>query len=210
VPLALLHIPKNVGYPLLALLVGAEASGVPLPGETALITSSVVASDGSLSIEVVIAIAAVAAIVGDNIGYVIGARFGRRLITRPGRTQQRRLEALEKGNTLMERHGPKAVFFGRWIAGLRIWASWLAGMSTMPWRSFLVWNALGGITWALWFGLLGYFGGEAAAHLVARAGVAVAIVVVSGFVAGYAIMHLRLRRRRRAGEPSVTVELPPD
>ena len=61
-PLALLHIPKNVGYPLLALLVGAEASGVPLPGETALITSSVVASDGSLSIEVVIAIAAVAAI----------------------------------------------------------------------------------------------------------------------------------------------------
>jgi membrane protein DedA with SNARE-associated domain len=210
VPLALLHIPKNVGYPLLAVLVGAEASGVPLPGETALITSSVVASDGSLSIEVVIAIAAVAAIVGDNIGYVIGARFGRRLITRPGRTQQRRLEALEKGNTLMERHGPKAVFFGRWIAGLRIWASWLAGMSTMPWRSFLVWNALGGITWALWFGLLGYFGGEAAAHLVARAGVAVAIVVVSGFVAGYAIMHLRLRRRRRAGEPSVTVELPPD
>jgi membrane protein DedA with SNARE-associated domain len=210
VPLALLHISKNVGYPLLALLVGAEASGVPLPGETALITSAVVASDGSLSIEVVIAIAAVAAIVGDNIGYVIGARFGRRLITRPGRTQQRRLEALEKGNTLMERHGPKAVFFGRWIAGLRIWASWLAGMTTMPWRSFLVWNALGGITWALWFGLLGYFGGEAAAHVVARAGVGVAIVVVSGFVAAYAIVHLRLRRRRRAGEPSVTVELPPD
>ena len=110
----------------------------------------------------------------------------------------------------MERHGPKAVFFGRWIPGLRIWASWLAGMTTMPWRSFLVWNALGGITWALWFGLLGYFGGEAAAHLVARAGVGVAIAVVSGFVAGYAIMHLRLRRRRRAGEPSVTVELPPD
>jgi hypothetical protein len=108
------------------------------------------------------------------------------------------------------RHGPKAVFFGRWIAGLRIWASWLAGMTTMPWRSFLVWNALGGITWALWFGLLGYFGGEAAAHVVARAGVGVAIVVVSGFVAAYAIMHLRLRRRRRAGEPAVTVELPPD
>jgi membrane protein DedA with SNARE-associated domain len=208
--LALISIPKNVGYPLLFLLVGAEASGVPLPGETALITSSVVASDGSLSIEVVIAIAAVAAIVGDNIGYAIGARFGRRLITRPGRTQQRRLEAFERGNALMERHGPKAVFFGRWIAGLRIWASWLAGMTTMPWRSFLVWNALGGITWALWFGLLGYYGGEAAARLVARAGVGVAILVVSGFVAGYVIVHLRLRRRRRAGEAPVTVELPPD
>jgi membrane protein DedA with SNARE-associated domain len=210
VPLALLHIPQNVGYPLLALLVGAEASGVPLPGETALITSSVIASDGSLSIEVVIAIAAVAAIVGDNIGYVIGARFGRRLLTRPGRRQARRLEALEKGNALMERHGPKAVFFGRWIAGLRIWASWLAGMTTMPWRSFLLWNALGGITWALWFGLLGYFGGEAAAHLVARVGVGVAIMVGSGFVVGYAIMHLRLRRRRRATEPAISVDLPPD
>jgi membrane protein DedA with SNARE-associated domain len=197
--LALLSIPKNVGYPILFLLVGAEASGVPLPGETALITSSVVASDGSLSIEVVIAIAAVAAIVGDNIGYVIGARYGRRLLTRPGRTQTRRLEALEKGNALMERHGPKAVFFGRWIAGLRIWASWLAGMTTMPWRSFLVWNALGGITWALWFGLLGYFGGEAAARLIARVGVGVAIAVVSGIVVAYVIMQVR--RRRRAGEP---------
>jgi membrane-associated protein len=195
VPLALLEIPKHLGYPLLALLVGAEASGVPLPGETALITSSVLASDGDLAIAAVIAIAAVAAIVGDNIGYVVGQRFGKRLLTRPGRTHRRRLEALEKGNALMERHGPKAVFFGRWIAGLRIWASWLAGMTTMPWRSFLVWNALGGVTWALWFGLLGYFGGEAAAHVVTRAGVGVAIVVVSGFVAAYGIMHLRLRRR---------------
>ena len=197
VTLALFAVPKHLGYPLLGLLVGLEASGVPLPGETALITSSVLASDGDLAIEVVIAIAALAAIVGDNIGYVIGARYGKRLLTRPGRTQQRRLEALEKGNALMERHGPKAVFFGRWIAGLRIWASWLAGMTTMPWRSFLVWNALGGITWALWFGLLGYYGGEAAAHIVARVGVGVAIAVVSGAVAGYAIVHLRLRRRTR-------------
>jgi membrane protein DedA with SNARE-associated domain len=106
VPFALLEIPKHLGYPLLALLVGAEASGVPLPGETALITSSVLASDGDLAIAAVIAIAAAAAIIGDNIGYVIGQRFGKRLLTRPGRTQRRRLEALEKGNTLMERHGP--------------------------------------------------------------------------------------------------------
>src|SRR3954453_19091184 len=108
----------------------------------------------------------------------------------------------------MECQGPKGVFFGRWIAGLRIWASWLAGMTTMPWRSFLLWNALGGITWALWFGLLGYFGGEAAAPLVARAGVGGAIGVVSGFVGGYAIRHLRLRWGRRGTEPAVTAELP--
>jgi membrane protein DedA with SNARE-associated domain len=207
---ALVNVPHHVGYPLLFLLVGMEASGIPVPGETALIAAAVLASDGHLEIEVVIAVAAIAAIIGDNIGYLIGARFGRRLMTRPGRTQQRRLIALEKGNRLMERHGPKAVFFGRWIAGLRIWASWLAGMTDMPWRSFLLWNALGGITWAIWFGLLGYFGGEAAAHLIARVGVAVAVMVISGFVAGYVILHLRLRRRRRAGEPPISVEIPPD
>jgi len=210
VPLALLEIPKHLGYPLLFLLVGAEASGIPVPGETALVTASVLASDGDLAIEAVIIIAAAAAIIGDNIGYFIGARWGRRLLTRPGRTQQRRLVALAKGNALMERHGPKAVFFGRWIAGLRVWASWLAGMTSMPWRSFLVWNALGGITWAIWFGLLGYFGGEAAAHIVARAGFVVAAMVVSGFLAGYVILHLRLRRRRRGGHTEITVEIPPD
>src|SRR3954454_2673822 len=191
--LALLDVPKKVGYPVLALLVGAEASGVPVPGETALITSSVIASDGHLAIEAVIAIAAAAAIVGDNIGYFIGARFGVGLITRPGRTQERRMDALRRGNDLMERHGAKAVFFGRWIAGLRIWASWLAGMTTMPWRSFLLWNALGGITWALCFGLLGYFGGEAAAHLVARVGVGAAVAIAIGFVVGYGAIRLRRR-----------------
>src|SRR4029450_4200497 len=103
-------------------------------------------------------------------------------------SQARRLEALEKGNALMERHGPKAVFFGRWIAGLRIWAAWLAGMTTMPWRSFLLWNALGGIVWALWFGLLGYFGGEAAAHLVEKVGIGAAITVGLAVVVAYVIV----------------------
>ncbi len=205
--LALIDIPRNVGYPILALLVGAEASGVPLPGETALIASAVLASQGDLSIEVVIAIAAGAAIVGDNVGYLIGSRIGRRLLTRPGRGQARRLELLRRGDELFERHGAKAVFLGRWIAGLRIWASWLAGMTTMRWRSFLLWNALGGIGWALCFGLLGYFGGAAAAHVVARFGAVAAIAFVVALALGYMLVHRRLsHRRRRPGG----VEAPPD
>jgi membrane protein DedA with SNARE-associated domain len=192
VPLALLEIPERLGYAALALLVGVEASGVPVPGETALITSAVLASQGDLAIEVVIPIAAAAAIIGDNVGYALGSRLGRRFLTRPGRAQARRLEILRRGDELFARHGAKAVFFGRWIAGLRIWAAWLAGMTTMPWRSFLLWNALGGMAWALCFGLLGYFGGEAAAHLVARVGVWTAAAAAVGFVAGYAIY----RRRR--------------
>lgn len=191
-PLALLEIPEHLGYVALAAFVGVEASGVPVPGETALITSAVLASQGDLSIELVIVIAAAAAILGDNVGYALGSRFGRRVIERPGRTQGRRLALLERGDRLFERHGAKAVFFGRWIAGLRIWAAWLAGMTTMPWRSFLLWNALGGIGWAVWFGLLGYFGGEAAAHLVAKLGVGTAVAI------GVVILVVWLVVKRRA------------
>jgi membrane protein DedA with SNARE-associated domain len=191
----LIEIPEHVGYAAVAAFVGVEASGVPVPGETALIGAAVLASQGELSIELVIAIAAAAAIVGDNFGYMLGARFGRRVLERPGRTQARRLEALRRGEQLFDRHGPKAVFLGRWIALLRIWAAWLAGMASMRWRSFLLWNALGGIGWALFFGLLGYFGGEAVAELAARVGVGVAIAVGAAAVAVWVTLH---RRRRRA------------
>jgi membrane-associated protein len=189
----LIDIPQHVGYAAVAVFVAVESSGVPVPGETALIAASVLASQGELRIELVIAIAAAAAIAGDNVGYLLGARFGRRLLERPGRTQARRLEALQRGQDLFDRHGPKAVFFGRWVALLRIWAAWLAGMAGMRWRTFLVWNALGGIGWAIFFGLLGYFGGRAAAELVARAGIGVAIA--AGVVAlGVWFMVHRQRR----------------
>jgi membrane protein DedA with SNARE-associated domain len=195
VVVALFAIPEHLGYAALAAFVGMEASGVPVPGETALITASVLASQGDLSIPLVIAIAAAAAIVGDNLGYLLGSRFGRRFLERPGRFRERRLDLLRRGDLLFARHGAKAVFFGRWIAGLRIWAAWLAGMTAMRWRSFLLWNALGGIGWAIWFGLLGYFGGEAAARLVARLGVGATVVM--GLVAlGAYVFLLRIRVRR--------------
>jgi membrane protein DedA with SNARE-associated domain len=198
VVVALLEIPRHLGYLALAAFVGVEASGVPVPGETALITSAVLASQGDLAIELVIPIAAAAAIVGDNVGYLLGSRLGRRLLVRPGRAQERRLALLRRGDALFEQHGPKAVFFGRWITGLRIWAAWLAGTTSMPWRSFLLWNALGGIAWAIFFGVLGYLGGEAAAHLVAKLGVAAAILVAAAALAAYLVIH---RRHRRHGRP---------
>jgi membrane protein DedA with SNARE-associated domain len=190
----LIDIPEHVGYAAVAVFVGVEASGVPVPGETALIAAAVLASQGELSIELVIAIAAAAAIVGDNIGYGLGRRYGRRLMERPGRTKARRQVALARGEHLFDRHGPKAVFLGRWIALLRIWAAWLAGIAGMRWRSFLLWNALGGIGWALFFGLLGYWGGEATAELVARLGVGAAVAVGVAAVVLWVMVH----RRRRA------------
>jgi membrane protein YqaA with SNARE-associated domain len=107
------------GYPVLFLLVMAESGGIPLPGETALITAAIVASQGKLQIELVIAIAALAAITGDNAGYLISRKAERRLLERPGLFEGRRRQVLEIGEPFFARHGPKAVFFGRWILGLR-------------------------------------------------------------------------------------------
>jgi membrane protein DedA with SNARE-associated domain len=190
----LIDVPENVGYLAVAVFVGVEASGVPVPGETALIAAAVLASQGKLSIELVIAIAAAAAIIGDNIGYLLGRRYGRRLMERSGRTKVRRQVALARGEHLFDRHGAKAVFLGRWIALLRIWAAWLAGIAGMRWSSFLLWNALGGIGWALFFGLLGYYGGEATAELVARLGVGAAVVVVAAGLVLWVMWHRRQRR----------------
>jgi membrane protein DedA with SNARE-associated domain len=187
---------SHIGYPLLFLVVMAESSGVPVPGETGLITAAVLASQGKLQIELVIALAAAAAIVGDNIGYLIGRKGGRWLLERPGRFHRQRLQVLEIGEPFFERHGPKAVFFGRFLLGLRIWASWLAGATLMPWRSFVFWNACGGISWATTIGLLAYFIGHTAGNAIQTFGLyglaAVLLAVGSGF-----FMHRRHRRRQR-------------
>src|SRR5271163_4911347 len=139
---------QSAGYPLLFVLVMSESSGVPIPGEASLIAAAILASQGELQIEVVIAVAAAAAIIGDNIGYLIGRKGGRWLLQRPGPFLERRQQVLITGEPFFERHGPKAVFFGRFILGLRVWASWLAGATRMPWSSFFLWNACGGIVWA--------------------------------------------------------------
>src|SRR5690242_2412623 len=96
---------QSAGYPALALLVGLESTGVPLPGEAALITAGVLAAGGHLEIELVIAVAAAAAILGDNAGYLIGRKGGRRVLERPGRWQQRRQETLVRAERVFDRHG---------------------------------------------------------------------------------------------------------
>ncbi len=115
-----------------------------------------------------IATAALAAIVGDNIGFVLGRHAGRRLLTREGRWMERRRRFLVRGEAFFERHGPKAVFLARWVPGLRVVGSWLAGAHHMRWRTFLLWNALGGIAWAVSVGLAAYLLGHVAATIFRR------------------------------------------
>lgn len=189
------HLIEVFGYPLLFVVVMAESSGVPVPGETGLIAASVAASQGKLQIELVIAIAAVAAIAGDNIGYQIGRKGGRWILERPGRFASQRRQVLLTGEPFFERHGPKAVFFGRFLLGLRVWASWLAGATHMRWRSFFLWNALGGICWATAIGLLAYFLGNTAGNVIEAFGlygVAAVLVAIGVFV----VAHMRHRRAR--------------
>lgn len=183
-----------LAYALLAALVGLESAGIPLPGETALLAAALLAHDGKLSIAVVITVAACAAIVGDNCGYLIGRQLGRRALQRPGPFADHRRRALERADGFFGRHGAKAVFLGRWITGLRVWASWFAGMTHLPWPTFLVYNALGGICWATSVGLAGYFAGHAAEKVVERVGIGAAIA----FVVGFAVALLVVRLRRRA------------
>jgi membrane protein DedA with SNARE-associated domain len=193
------HLVEVSGYPILFLLVMAESGGVPLPGETAVIVGGVLASRGKMQIELVIAVAALAAIVGDNIGYQIGRKGGRWLLERPGPFRRQRLMVVETGEPFFERHGPKAVFFGRFILGLRTWASWLAGANHMRWRTFFLWNALGGICWATGVGLVAYFIGQSASNAITTFGIygLVAVVLALG---GVFILHRRHRRHQRAQE----------
>jgi membrane protein DedA with SNARE-associated domain len=191
------HLVQTFGYPLLFVLVMSESGGVPIPGETALIASAVLASQGKLQIEAVIAIAAAAAIVGDNIGYLIGRKGGRWALERPGAFHRQRLEVLRVGEPFFEVHGPKAVFFGRFVLGLRVWASWLAGATRMHWRSFVLWNALGGVTWACAIGLIAYFLGHSAGNAIEAFGLyGLAALLVA--VGGALVMRRRHLRDTRA------------
>jgi membrane-associated protein len=189
-----MKINSDVAYLGVFGLVATESSGVPVPGETALIAAGVLASHGRVHIELVIGLAAAAAILGDNLGYAIGRTGGRRLLERPGFLEQHRRRILEQGEPFFERHGAKAVFLGRWVAGLRIAAAWLAGINRMAWRRFVLWNALGGIAWATSVGLLAFYLGPPAERIFRTIGIA-GVALAAAAVAGFALW----RRLRRAG-----------
>jgi membrane protein DedA with SNARE-associated domain len=171
------------GLPLLFAAVAVESFGVPVPGETALIAFGVLASQGRYSIVVVIAVAAAAAIIGDNLGFwLIGRRGGRALIARYAWVRRRAERVLPRAEALIARHGGRAVFFGRFVSVLRETIAWVAGLAGMSWPRFLFWNAAGGVIWASGVALLAYFGGKALADTASRyglyAGIAIAAIVV--------------------------------
>jgi membrane protein DedA with SNARE-associated domain len=183
------------GLPLLFVVVMLESFGIPLPGETALILFGVLASKGDYDIVWVIVVTAVAAIVGDNLGYWIIGRWGGRRLFERNRLLKRWVDSvLPRAERIMARHGGKTVFFGRFIAILRFTAAWLAGLGKMNWWRFLFWNAAGGIVWATVFGLLAYYGGQAAADAVERYGIFGVLGVAALLVLGWVVLHFGKKR----------------
>jgi membrane protein DedA with SNARE-associated domain len=165
-----------------------------LPGETALILFGVLASQGHYNIVEVIAVASAAAIVGDNLGYwIIGRWGGRRLFERWDWLKRYSERVLPRAELLMEKHGGKTVFFGRFITVLRYTAAWLAGLGRMHWARFLFWNAAGGICWATLVGLVAYYGGKSAADGIQKYGIFAAGGLVAILLLGWVATHFGKR-----------------
>ena len=151
----------NFGYAAVALFIMIESSGIPFPGETMLLLASFYAAvSHQLQIPLVIACAAFGAIIGDNIGYAIGRSGGRAFVVRYGKYVFIKPEHLALAEAYFAKHGNKTVFFGRFVALLRAWAAFLAGVNHMHWRTFLFYNAVGGILWATIYGTIGYIAGR--------------------------------------------------
>jgi len=184
----------SYGLLLLFAVVAAESAGVPLPGETALIAAAILAARGHYSIVEVIAVAALAAIIGDNVGYWIGRTGGRALLERWGPIKRYSERVLPPGERFFRKHGGKTVFIGRFVSVLRVTAAWLAGITHMSWWRFFLWNAAGGIVWATLVSLLAYYFGKAAADAVATYGVYALIAIV--VVAVIAFVVLRVLKKR--------------
>jgi membrane protein DedA with SNARE-associated domain len=197
-PDSVTHFIAHYGLFFLFGIVCLESAGLWLPGETALIAAGVYAAEGHLPIAGVIAVAAVAAIIGDNIGYWVGREGGRRLIYRYDWTKRLAERVMPPAERFFDKHGGKAVFLARFFGGVRVTGAWMAGITRMSWWKFLFWNAAGGIVWAVGVGLIAYYAGRAVADTIARYGVFGGIAV--GLIVVLVIAALHLWRRRLVEE----------
>lgn len=194
------HFFTEHGLPLLFVVVMLESFGLPLPGETALIAFGLLAAQGHYSIVEVIAISAAGAIVGDNLGYwLLGRLGGRALFRRWGWLRRYSDRILPRAERIMKRHGGKTVFFGRFVAVLRVGAAAVAGLAHMPWWRFLFWNASGGIVWATAVGLTAFYGGKALADAIGRYG----LYAAGGLIVALVVGALVLRRVKHQVEDSL-------
>jgi membrane protein DedA with SNARE-associated domain len=187
----------NFGYLAVFVAVGIESLGIPVPGETMLITASIYAGHThNLTIQGVIGAAIAGAIIGDNIGYLLGYQGGYRLLLRYAGRLHINERNLKIARYLFDRRGAPVVFFGRFVSILRTYTAFLAGVSHMRWMRFFAYNAAGGIAWAVIFGLLGYYGQQTFRRLSTPVDIALAVVALA--VAVGLFLYLRRHADRLA------------
>ncbi|MET0414602.1 MAG: DedA family protein [Actinoplanes sp.] len=195
------------GYLAVAGSIGVESFGVPAPGQTIMVAASIYAGAGRLNIFAVAAIAFVAAVLGDNIGYWIGLRGGRKAVERWGRYVFLTPERLERAESFFARRGGRIVVAARFIDGLRQFNGVIAGITRMPWRTFLLYNAIGAALWVGFWTTVAYQVGtrlvEIVEHVHRYQWWAIGIGAVA--VATYVTLHVRhiKRRKARAATPEV-------
>lgn len=196
-PVWLLDLFARYGYAVVFGGVFLENTGLPVPGETVLLAGAALAHHGQLSLLWVIVTAIVAAILGDNLGFFIGRRGGRRIAERHGWRIGLTPNRLIQFDRFFERHGPKTVFAARFITGLRVVGAVLAGGSGMAWPTFLFYNASGAIVWCTTVAFAGYslaYSWDTLERWIGRTGLfALALVIVIGLI-GFA----RARRNRQS------------
>jgi membrane protein DedA with SNARE-associated domain len=184
------YLISHYGYAAVGIVIGLESMGIPLPGETMLVLSAIYASaHADLHIGGVIAAAAIGAILGDNVGYWLGREFGYPLLLRYGRYVGLSETRIKLGQYLFLRHGGKVVFFGRFVAVLRVLAAFLAGVNRMEWKSFLLANAAGGVLWSMVYGFGAYLFG--ATLFRSHKPVTIVLVILGIVIVAVALRYVR-------------------
>ncbi|HYY09696.1 MAG TPA: DedA family protein [Kineosporiaceae bacterium] len=199
----LLNAPPALVYLLVALLVFGEAAvfaGFVLPGETAVVLGGVIAARQGIDLRLLVVLVVVSAVAGDSVGYEVGRHFGDRVL-RWG-PLQRHEERLDRARAFLRERGAFAVFLGRWTAFLRAVMPGLAGVSRMPYRRFLLWNAIGGVVWGVTFCLVGYLAGNSYEAVERRIGVGGFVATVVLVVAVLVVLHLRRHRAEPGPSPA--------
>jgi membrane-associated protein len=199
------HLSGPLVYLVVAALVFSEDAfffGFVLPGESAAVIGGVIASaHHGVDLPLLMAVVVLSAIVGDSVGYEVGRRFGPRLLATGFATKHQ--DRIERSRTFMRERGPVAVFLGRFVALFRAMVPALAGLSQLPYRRFLLFNAAGGLIWGVGYTLLGYLAGAAYKQAAETAGTAAA-AVVGGVV--LIVLVVWLVRRHRSGSADATAE----
>jgi membrane protein DedA with SNARE-associated domain len=192
---------EHYGYIAVLLITGLESMGVPLPGETTLISASLYAgATHHLNIAGVIVAASAGAIIGDNIGYLIGHWGGYRLLVRYGRYIRLNQREVKVARYLFQRYGAEVVFFGRFVSILRTYAAFLAGTTRMPWGRFFLFNAAGGIVWASLYGSGAYLLGREIERLSRPLAAGFAVAGIGAVIVATVIVRRHQRRLEAAAE----------